>query len=167
MEIVNAQKNNLQDIMRIFSDCISYLKSREIYQWNEFYPTSEDIEHDIENKTGYILNHNGNCCAYFAIDENQAYEYSTIDWNCDAKKVLVLHRLAVDPKLHRNGFGREALKFIDDFAIKNSYDCIRLDAYGPNKTSNKFYVECGYTKTGIINFPHKKEDFYCYEKICK
>ncbi len=165
MDIIKAQKQDLSDIVDIISKCIKHMESQAIYQWNKFYPNSDIIENDIKSEDCYVLKDSGKCVAYVAINEEQSPEYSQINWFTDGRKVLVIHRLSVDPEFQRKGIAREILKFIEDFATKNNYSCIRLDAYSGNEKALKLYENFGYKRAGQIYFPLRDLPFYCYEKL--
>lgn len=164
MEIIKGQKQDLSDILDIISKCIKYMESQGIYQWNEFYPNSDIIENDIKSEDCYVLKDNEKCVAYVAINEEQSPEYSQINWFTDGRKVLVIHRLSVHPKFQGKGIAKKILKFIEDFANKNNYSSIRLDAYSGNEKALKLYENFGYKKVGQFFFPRRDLPFYCYEK---
>ena len=164
MDIIKGQKQDLSDISDIISNCIKYMESKGIHQWNKFYPDLDIIENDIKEEDCYVLKDNEKCIAYVAINEEQSTEYSQINWFTDGRKVLVIHRLCVHPKFQGKGIAKKILKFIEEFATKNSYSCIRLDAYSGNEKALKLYEDFGYKKAGQIYFPQRSLPFYCYEK---
>jgi Acetyltransferases len=164
MDVIKGQKQDLSDILELISNCIKYMERQGIYQWNKFYPDSELIENDITSEDCYVLKDNEKCVAYVAINEEQAPEYSQINWFTDGRKVLVIHRLSVHPEFQGKGIAKEILKFIEDFANKNSYSSIRLDAYSGNEKALNLYENFGYKKAGQFSLPQRELPFYCYEK---
>ncbi len=46
---------------------------------------------------------------------------------------MVIHRLAVDPEFQGLGLSSILMKYVENYAIKNSYFAIRLDAYTGNE----------------------------------
>lgn len=165
MDIIKGQKQDLSSIFHIISNCIKYMQNQGIYQWNEFYPNSDLIENDIKSGDCYILKNDEKPVAYVAINEDQDPEYSKINWLTDGRKVLVIHRLCVHPEFQGKGVAKEILKFIEDFATKNGYLSIRLDAYSGNEKALKLYENFGYKKVGQFSLPMIEHPFYCYEKI--
>ncbi|NFN94634.1 GNAT family N-acetyltransferase [Clostridium botulinum] len=137
MNISKGQKQDISDIFDIISNCIKHMESQSIYQWNKFYPSADIIENDIESEHCYVLNDNGKCIAYVAINEEQS---------------------------PGKGIAKKVLNFIEDMATKNNYSCIRLDAYSGNETALKLYDHFGYKKAGQVYFPWRDLPFYCYEK---
>lgn len=146
MDIIKGQKQDISDILHIISKCIIYMESQGIYQWNEFYPNSDIVENDIKSEDCYVIKNNEKCVAYFSINEEQSPEYNQIKWLVDGRKVLVIHRLSVHPELQGRGIAKKILIFIEDFAAKNNYSCIRLDAYSGNEKALKLYENFGYRK---------------------
>ncbi|EKQ56113.1 MULTISPECIES: GNAT family N-acetyltransferase [unclassified Clostridium] len=164
MDIIKGQKQDLSSILNIISNCIKYMESQGLYLWDEFYPNSGIIENDIKREDCYVLKTNGKCVAYVAINEEQPPEYSQINWISNGRKVLVIHRLSVHPEFQGKGIAKKMLKFIEDFATKNNYSSIRLDAYSANENALRLYENFDYAKVGQFYLPVKELPFYCYEK---
>lgn len=164
MDIIRAEKQDLRDIINIIFKCIEFMENQRIYQWDEFYPNSDILENDIDNKGGYIVKQGRESVAYVAIDQEQPPEYTEINWFTNGRKVLVIHRLAVHPEFQQKGIAKQILKFIENFAKKNDYSCIRLDAYSENIKALKLYEGLAYKKVGQLYFPRREFPFYCYEK---
>jgi len=57
------------------------------------------------------------------------------------------------------------MRFVDDFAVKNNYSCIRFDAYSENLPALSLYESMGYKRLGNLFFPVKESPFYCFEKV--
>ena len=164
MDIVKATEQDIISIMNMISECIESMETQGIYQWNKVYPNFEIIENDIKNNFGYVLRDNDHCIAYVAINEEESPEYSQITWSTDGNKVLVIHRLSVHPESQSKGIARRFMEFIEDFAVKNKYSCIRLDAYSENTAALRLYDSMGYLRLGQVFFPFRDLPFYCYEK---
>lgn len=96
--------------------------------------------------------------------EEQPLEYKEINWHTEDKKVLVIHRLAVNYKYQNQGLGRQLLDLVESIAVENRYNSIRLDAYSGNPIALKIYEDRGYQKVGQLFFPFREIPFYCYEK---
>ena len=164
MTIKKGQIQDLSSILDIISTCIADMQSVGNDQWDQYYPTADIIENDIQRGVCYILKNNGQCAAYVAIDEDQSFEYSQINWSTDGRKVLVIHRLSVHPAFQRKGIAKKLLGFIETFAAENNYSDIRLDAYSGNEKALKLYENFDYRKTGQFNLSNRNLPFYCYEK---
>jgi len=167
---MNIVKGNLQDIaliMDLIKDNIIDMETKGIYQWNEHYPQQSIFEDDINNETLYLIKNEHECLGIIVFNEQQSPEYKEIDWLTEGEKVLVIHRLAVNPKHQKQGIARVLLDFVENIAIKKGYTSIRLDAYSGNPRALKLYENRYYKKTGQLIFPFRELPFYCYEKILK
>jgi len=164
---MNIVKGNIQDItliMNLIKDSIKDMEAKGIYQWNEYYPTQAIFENDINNENLYLIKKDNECLGVIVFDEEQPLEYKEINWLTEDKKVLVIHRLAVNYKYQNQGLGRQLLDLVENIAVENRYNSIRLDAYSGNPRALKIYEDKGYQKVGQLFFPFRELPFYCYEK---
>lgn len=164
MKIAKAKVQDIPSIMNMFMKCISTMESQEIYQWNEHYPTTLIIKDDIANGYGYSIVVDNTCVAYFVINDDQPLEYSKITWTGFEGKNLIIHRLAVHPDFQGRGIASMLMRFIEDYAIRNSYKSIRLDVFSVNKVAQRLYYNKGFQYFGEVNFPYRDQPFYCMEK---
>ncbi len=112
------------------------------------------------------------------------------DWHCDEKILknakegytILLHqdnrivgtgtilddevmRVFVDPAFQKRGFGRLIMRKLEERAVTNSVDVVKLDASLPAKT---FYDALGYVtleKTFLDVGNNRRLDFYKMEKV--
>ena len=164
---MNIVKGNIQDttlIMDLIKANIIDMETKGIYQWNEHYPLQSIFENDIKHETLYLIKNDYECIGIIVFDEQQSPEYRNIDWLTEGKKVLVIHRLGINPRYQKQGIARLLMDFGENIAIKNGYTSIRLDAYSGNPRALKLYENRGYKKTGQLFFPFRELPFYCFEK---
>jgi ribosomal protein S18 acetylase RimI-like enzyme len=166
MPIRLATLKNIDAVMALVKDCIQDMESQGIFQWNEHYPTIEIFCTDIYNSSLYILidDNESELLGILTIDEEQSPEYSQLSWGVQSEKVLVIHRLAVNPKRQGRGIGGRLVDFAESYAMKYQYASIRLDAYSGNPRALKLYERRGYQKVGQLFFPYRELPFYAYEK---
>ena len=75
-------------------------------------------------------------------------------WAIDLKyftpvaKAVYLHDVNVDPRLQRNGIGRQLIERARAVAREWPVDAIRLDAYDGRAGAGPFYAKCGFTEVG-------------------
>lgn len=165
MELVMSDIKDLPGIMNMITKCIECMESQGIYQWNEHYPTQEIIEEDIRREECYLMKKDDEIISYVAINDEQSPECDEVKWITNGEKVLVIHRLCVNPEYQGKGTARKVLKFITDYASDNGYSSIRLDAYSVNRRALNLYENYGFVRTGEIHFPYREYSFYCYEKV--
>lgn len=128
MDIIKGQRQDLSDIISIISECTELMKSQGILQWDEYYPTIDIVENDIEDGSCYVMKHNNRCVACVAINEEEEEGLNRIVSSTKEGKRLAIHRLCVHPNFQGKGIAKTILKFIEEFCNTNAYDFIRLDA---------------------------------------
>ncbi|GKX29321.1 N-acetyltransferase [Vallitalea longa] len=163
--IAKASINDIEKIMMLIKACVNNMRTNNIDQWDDKYPDIEIVTKDITEGNLYIMKDDDNIYGMVTINEKQEDEYSEVIWRSDSSKILVVHRLAVDPQVQGNDIGKSLMKFAEDSAILKHYDSIRLDTYCGNPIALDFYRKLGYERVGHIYFPHKELPFYCYDKI--
>lgn len=164
LDIVKATGEDSRHIMDLIKSCIIHMEAQGIYQWNEYYPTLDLIIHDIESDSMYVLKEGNSVLGIIAINEAQSPEYSNLNWVCNGGKVLVIHRLAIEPKMQRLGLAKKLMDFAENYAKKKEYTSIRLDAYSGNPGALRLYEQRGFMRVGKFYFPMRELPFYCYEK---
>ncbi|MEW6533322.1 MAG: GNAT family N-acetyltransferase [Thermodesulfobacteriota bacterium] len=162
MEIAQATMQDLPAAMDLISACVRHMESQGIFQWDDIYPDREKLQKDIESDSLYVAGDGGRLCGIMALNEYQDPEYSAIEWEYGGGKILVVHRLAVDPLRWRQGIATRLMDFAEQYAEARGYAAIRLDAFLHNPSSVALYDRRGYRNAGIVRF--RKGLFYCFEK---
>ena len=166
IKIELAEINDLNDIMKMIHNCANDLISKNIFQWNEKYPSRDIFLSDIEKKNLFILKNNSGIIGCIALSHEKDIEYTDVKWLTKDDKNLYLHRLAVDPKFQKKGIGKLLMDFAEDYARDNKFISVRLDTFSKNERNNRFYKSRKYTKLDDVYFPNQSEfPFHCYEKI--
>ncbi|MGD8814611.1 MAG: GNAT family N-acetyltransferase [Anaerolineales bacterium] len=162
MDIIEAKPKDTGPIMALISECTKDMEASGIHQWDDEYPTREAIEADIANQSLHILRIKDKYSGIITLDGDQPKEYEDIEWKYQTDKVLVVHRLAIDPQWQRQGIARRLMDFAEHYGQTNGHQAIRLDAFIKNPRAVKFYERRGYRKAGIVVF--RERLFYCFEK---
>ena len=166
IKIELAEINDLNDIMKMIHDCANDLIGKNIFQWNEKYPSRDIFLSDIEKKNLFILKNNSGIIGCIALSHEKDIEYNNVKWLTKDDKNLYVHRLAVDPKFQKKGIGKLLMDFAEDYARNNKFISVRLDTFSKNERNNRFYKSRKYTKLDDVYFPNQSEfPFHCYEKI--
>lgn len=164
--IVLAKESEIPEIISLTRACAREMITRNIYQWNEHYPTAEAFKKDIERGELYVLKSEDTIIGTLVISTYMDDEYHEIDWLTPSIDNIYIHRLAVHPAHQGAGHARSLMDFACNQAIDNNAPSIRLDTFSKNTRNQKFYEGRGYKKLGSIFFPKQSEHpFYCYEKI--
>ena len=163
-----AKKEEIPQLLAITKACANDMISRNIFQWNEEYPSQEAFENDVFRKELFVLITNNKIIGCMVLTQKIDKEYLSIKWLTPNSNNLYIHRLAIHPKEQGKGWAQKLMDFTEDFAIKNNYNSIRLDTFSKNIRNQKFYELRGYKRLGDIYFPKQSEfPFYCYERLCK
>lgn len=161
--IVKLNSTHLNSVMSMVRAAIEDMESKNIFQWDDIYPTEEIITADLNAGSVYGLFTGEKISAFVVVNEIQHFMYETIFWKYS--KPLVIHRLTVHPEYQGRGYAKELVTFAEKIAEENQYDSIRLDAFIPNHVAVRLYESSGYEKRGVIRF--RKGDFYAMEKLVK
>jgi ribosomal protein S18 acetylase RimI-like enzyme len=164
MLIEYADISDLEEILAIYQRCKTILEAEGIWQWYEGYPNITVLQGDFEAGELFKCVVDGRIIAVLVLTERQEKEYETVKWRQPEAKSLVVKRLAVEPDFQNRGIATELMKFAEDYAVKNGYTSIRLDAYSGNKTALGFYINRDYHEVGEVFFPKRQLPFKCFEK---
>ncbi|MCP3926559.1 MAG: GNAT family N-acetyltransferase [Desulfobacterales bacterium] len=164
MEILAANLKDSKKIFSIIERCKEKLVSQGIYQWDDEYPNLINIQEDINTGALYEGVLESQIASIISFNENQEKEYLTVNWRYTNGIILVIHRLAVDPDFQGLGLSSILMKYVENYAIENSYSAIRLDAYTGNEMILDFYRRKGYQEAGEFYFPSRSLPFKCFEK---
>ncbi len=166
--IRKAKKKEIQQILIITRACGQQMKSQNIIQWNENYPSIKAFNKDLKRKELFVLISEEYIVGCITITPKIDKEYLPINWLTSNENNLYIHRLAIHPNFQGKGFAQTLMDFAENFALENNYSSIRLDTFSGNERNQKFYELRGYKKLGEVYFPNQSEDpFYCYELLCK
>ena len=166
IKIELAEINDLEDIMKMIHNCANDLISKNIFQWNEKYPSRDIFLADIEKKNLFIFKNDSRLIGCVALSYDKDIEYNDIKWLTKDDENLYVHRLAVEPKFQKQGIGRLLMDFAEDYARDNKLKSVRLDTFSKNERNNRFYKSRKYIQLDDVYFPNQSEfPFHCYEKI--
>ena len=164
--IKKAEISDLNQLLEITKSCAKHMIDKEIYQWNELYPSKEVLQNDLVLQQLWKLELNHKIIGLVVLTDIEDAEYNEVKWLTKNHQNLYIHRLAVDPQFQGKGYAQKLMAFAEQFAIDKNYTSIRLDTFSQNKRNQKFYELRGYKKLGDIYFPKQSEHpFYCYELV--
>ncbi|QWU15242.1 Acetyltransferase (GNAT) family protein [Paenibacillus sophorae] len=164
-DIRKGRIEELEQIMALIAECIRVMREGGSDQWDESYPNAEIITEDIERGTLYVWEEDGAPAAILVLDENQAEQYGEIEWVQPEGPNLIMHRLAVHPRVQGKGIARRLVAFAENFAAEQGYKSIRMDTYAKNAKALELYRRLGYEIRGEVKFPGRTANFPVMEKI--
>ena len=139
--IRKANKEDIDDCIKIIIEKSKWLKDKGINQWTSFFTRDNSyfIE-KVEKKILYVVSLNNEICATFVLQEEDDY------WEND-NKALYIHHLAV--KDGYKGLGRYIIEQIKLIVKNSKKEYIRLDHVADNEKLSKYYDS--------LNFVIKKQ----------
>jgi ribosomal protein S18 acetylase RimI-like enzyme len=165
MPVIQAREKHFMDIMFLIRACVADMNSRKMFNWNNSYPSSEMILDDIRIGSLYIFMENGICQGIIVLNDSRSEEYRGMDWKTEDGRVLIVHRLAVNPLFQGKGTGRKLMEFAVEHARNSDYSAIWLDVIESNLQANDLYAGMGFRQTGSFHFPYQRDPFICYELL--
>lgn len=164
MRIEPANASDAPEVMAIITRCVAEMRRQGIQQWDEIYPDFEIVESDIRSNSLFVIRDADQCVAAICLNEVQPEQYIPLPWQIISRRVLVIHRLCVDPLLQQRGAARALMDFAESFAREHSFGSIRLDAYTGNPRALALYERRGYQRVAETVFPRRPLPFACFEK---
>lgn len=157
-----AAYSDLGEIIAVFRAAISRMEESGIHQWDERYPSGEDIKTDIlrgEMTAGFL---NGAVASVYTLSGEHDTQYENGRWRYPLLKYAVLHRLCVNPSFQGRGIGMLTLRTLEARLNSEGVSAVRLDAFSENPAALGLYEKGGYCRVGEAVF--RKGLFYLYEK---
>lgn len=154
-----------EEIASLFKLVTDSMRANNVYQWHYKYPLIEHVVKDIECKTCYVFEIDGQIAGTITIDNNQDIQYKNVHWKYPTDTCYVIHRLGVHPSYQGRKISKTLCLYAEHLALQNQIQYIRLDAYSLNPISNNLYASLGYLLADGVCFFHGNDaPFNCYEK---
>ena len=155
-----ALVSDFDEAMALIERAIAAMCASGIDQWDDHYPDETVIRDDIRSGSLHAATIGAALAGVIALNEQQEPEYANLRWTITGR-ILVAHRLAIDPQYQRRGVATALMRHAEQLAV-HQYDAIRLDAFAANPGALALYDRLGYTRVGTVEF--RKGTFFCFEK---
>ena len=153
---------DLEEIFEIFQAAIDNMNRNGIPQWDEKYPTREDLEADIRRGELYLGLENSRIAAVYVLNQRCDPEYADGQWNYPEDTYYIIHRLCVNPVFQNHGIAVQAIQHIEQELVLQGIQSIRLDAFTLNPYALRLYDKLGYSIVGHADW--RMGRFYLMEK---
>ena len=164
-DVETAREEDIDAVTALLGRCAAHMAEQGNDQWAHGYPTRDNVAADFAAGTLFVRREGATIVAAVTVDHNQPAVYATPKFT-PAAKVLVIHRLAVEPAMQGRGIAREMMAWIEALARRRGCDAIRFDTYSRNARAVRFYEALGYQRVeGTVRFPLRDDVFYCFEKM--
>ncbi len=115
------------------------------------YPTGNTAADSLERGDLFVLEE-GSVLGAGIINQIQVDSYKNGTWEYEAEdnEVCVLHTLVISPESGGKGYGKQFVKFYEDYAVKLGCHELRLDTNERNLRAREMYRKLGYREVGIV-----------------
>lgn len=157
-----AKENEVSEIFAFFKNAVAEMERQGIMQWDDLYPTDEDLLQDAKKEELYVGEIEEELCCAFVLNQEVDEQYANGKWQYPSSSYFIIHRLCVNPRFQNQGIAKRAMQYIEKTILEKGIECIRLDAYSLNPYALRLYRGLGYIEVGEAHW--RKGMFYLMEK---
>lgn len=156
-----ARPLDADTIEAIFEEAKRIGRTNGTTDWDETYPTREDIDGDIARGELWTLREDGRILAAIALLREDFENGLDVAWTDVPSGILA--RLCVDPKLQGRGVGAEMMRLVSQEAVRQGYRATRHLAAAANPAALRLYRKLGYRELGRVRY--YDTDFIAFEML--
>ena len=147
-----AQNSDVDKIVQILQDAITFLKKNGSTQWQSGYPNRETVEEDIEKRVAWVLTVDNEVAGYAAVVIGKDPNYAKIDgeWKNNVDTYATIHRIAVFSKFRGMHLSQFFLSNIISLTYAQGIHNFRIDTSRKNKIVQHIAVSHNFIERGII-----------------
>lgn len=147
-----AQNSDVDKIVQILNDAISFLKESGSSQWQSGYPNRATVEDDIKNGCAWVVTVDNEVAGYAAVVIGRDSNYAKIDgeWNNDVDSYATIHRIAISSKFRGMHLTQFFLSNIISLTYAQEIHNFRIDTGEKNKIVQHIATSHNFIKRGII-----------------
>lgn len=147
-----AQNSDVDKIVQILNDAISFLKESGSSQWQSGYPNRETVEEDIEKQVAWVLTVDNEVAGYAAVVIGREPTYADIEgkWKNNVDTYATIHRIAVSSKFRGMHLSQFFLSNIISLTYAQGIHNFRIDTSRKNKIVQHIAVSHNFIERGII-----------------
>ena len=116
------------------------------------YPTEATARSALVAGDLFVMEDDGAIVASARVNREQVDAYARVPWRYAANddEVMVLHTLTVDPAAARRGYGRQFVRFYEQYALEHGCLVLRIDTNAKNAVARAMYARLGYVESGVV-----------------
>jgi GNAT superfamily N-acetyltransferase len=164
MEIQQASSSDFVEVLFLLGQCIKDMNSKRLKHWNYESPSPAQIKLEIETGTVFLYKELGIAKGMIRLTDEIPEEHKEIEWKSTPGKVLYIKRFTVHPLWQDSDVSDKLVEFAENYARKNNYSSIRLDALNSYPSDEKFFESRNFALAGTFHSAFQKKPFACYEK---
>lgn len=163
-------EEDIEKVIEILEKAKKQIARFGIEQWQDGYPSEEDIRKDIKEGISYVLVDEGEIVGTtaFSFEEEEAYKNLVAgQWLTNNEKYGVIHRIAVDSEKGKKGYAKELLQNMEEIAKSQNVFSIRTDTHEGNNGMKSYLYKNGFIYCGVCKYykPEGTFDRMVFEKI--
>lgn len=149
----HAVHSDEERVMQIIRESTAILNKAGNFQWNENYPTVNDIRSDMDTGIGIVAEMDGKIVAYGAVDFDSEPAYDNIkgQW-LSVQPYVVLHRLAVAPETRGLGIAKKFFQETERIGREKGLKSFKVDTNYNNPIMLSILQKLGFTYCGEVFF---------------
>lgn len=163
LTIQKAAPEELDEIWAMVVRAVAHMNRLGNPQWGEDYPTRQFYADDIARGELYAARVDGQLAGVACINTEQAPEYAAVPWQTPPRAIVV-HRMAVEPRLQRCGVGAALFRHAEQLARERGLRAFRLDTYSLNDRMQGLLLRLGFQQAGEIHLHGRPLTYPCFEK---
>ncbi|MBQ2688270.1 MAG: GNAT family N-acetyltransferase [Clostridia bacterium] len=163
---ITYRKATSDEVFKIYQHYVRVIESMQangIYQWDNLYPNPATIAADVSAGDLIVGENDGEIILTYAVNKECEEDYEACSWQYPNEPFIVIHRLGVNPKYHRQGIAKSAMAFLENSAKEKGIRTIRLDTFCENFAGASFYEGIGFKTIGYAHW--KKGKYQIMEKV--
>lgn len=153
-KLERAKIEDLQEIILVVKSAKQYLKECAVDQWQDGFPSKEQLTEDILLRESYKILINGEIAGFFLVDCCHEPEYSTIvgKWLSN-DDYATLHRTAIKKEYRGIGLSKIMFDKVLQYAKEKNLKSMRVDTHKDNNVMNGLAKKHGFTFCGVVTLP--------------
>ena len=193
MRLRLATHNDLPALLALVRRVVPIMRAAGNLQWDDSYPNAEVFARDVQQgqlwiaelsppeqlalpdgaavsnseappEDGVEATASGRVAGVAAITTDQEPEYAQAGMD-PQEPAIVVHRLAVDPRLRGRGIAVALMQQAEVVARERGLSVLRVDTNSANLATQALFPRLGYQSMGEISLPFRPGlRFRCYEK---
>ncbi len=164
MDIIKAKATDLVEILFLLKVCTRDMNSRGLRHWSSTFPSSDEINHDLQQGSIYLVKDKGVCKGMINLHNTEPEDYSQMNLSADNSKPLFVYCMAVHPNWQGQGIAKMMIDFVQKLAKENGFTSIRLDIYKSSLDARQFCENLSFREIGSFQANFQRIPYVCYEK---
>lgn len=150
----------LPGLHRIFAQARAYMQKAGFCQWQNGYPTDEQLRADMAAGASRVWVQDGRVAGTLMLSFVPETDYDVIEqgaWLSQGQPYAVVHRVAVDDDCKGQGLAGRMLACAEAEARAAGYRSVRVDTHLDNSSMQQLLRKQGFVRCGIIHVSNQPD----------